>query len=747
MCRRLGFALILFLLPGFAASQTVESPRQLPQLNPLQAKAEPAQPGKRLKIGVALEGGGALGLAHIGVLQWFEDHHIPIDYIAGTSMGGLVGGLYAIGKSPAQLKALVAAQDWDTIIGGEVPYEDLSFRRKEDRAAYPNSLKLGIKHGLAPPEGLNTGHKIGLLIDRETLPYSNVASFDDLPIPFRCVATDLVSGEEVVFKQGELSQAMRATMSLPGIFAPVHDGEKVYVDGGLVGNLPTDVVRLMGADIVIAVHLESAPVNADGIRSLFQVLGRSIDVVIRDNEIRGLAGADLIVKVELQDFNSMQYERSAAIIEKGMQAAEQKAQVLAPHSLDDSAWQDYLHQRDTRKSSVVVVPQFVKVEGASPQSERSIERLLQPLVRRPVDPEMMDRLLTRLTGNGRFSSASYRMGRDNGRSGLIITVAEHSYAPPTLQLGFEVDGSEPIDVTFTQAARLNFMDIAGYRSEWRTDLLFGNTYGVASDFYKPFSILSRWFLGPYASATDTSFRIYNKSNPVGEYRLGRAEIGADLGFNFSRFAELRFGYEVGYFNAKLRLGTPEFSSVGGRTGNGRLRFLMDHTDDAVIPRQGYRIETNARMFDTYPSVAQALPALDTQIGYFQPITEPASLFVTADGGSAFGRNQSGVPLYFLGGPSRLAAYGTNELFGNQYYLFRMGYLHDLLTLPPFVGKKAYAIGTYEFAKMYGFRNESGFPNDVSVGVLAETAVGPFFIGGSVGDSGHRKWFFQLGRVF
>jgi len=745
--RRLCSCLILILLPCLAAPQNLQPMQPLSQSNLPQAQTGSSQPAQRLRIGVALEGGGALGLAHIGVLQWFEDHHIPIDYIAGTSMGGLVGGLYATGKSPAELKALVATQDWDTIIGGEVPYEDLSFRRKEDRTAYQNSLNLGLKHGLAPPEGLSTGHKIGLLIDRETLPYSDVESFDDLPIPFRCVATDLVSGEKVVFKQGELSQAMRATMSLPGIFAPVHDGEKVYVDGGLVGNLPTDVVREMGADIVIGVHLESAPANADSIRSVFQVLGRSIDVVVRDNEIRGLADADLIVKVELQDFDSMQYERSAAIMDRGMQAAQQKAQVLEPYSLDDLAWQDYLRRRDARKMSAVAVPAFVKVEGASRGSEKSVERQLQPLVGRPIDPEMMDRLLTRLTGNDRFSSASYRMGRDHGQSGLFITVEEHSYAPPTLKLGFEIDGSEPGDVTFTQAARINFMDLAGYRSEWRTDVFFGNIYGVASDFYKPFSVMSRWFVGPHASASDASFRIYNKSNPAAEYWLGRAEIGADIGYGFNRFAELRFGYEVGYFNARLRLGTPEFSSVGGRTGNARLRFLVDHTDDAVVPRQGYRVETNFRMFDTYPSATQAFPAWETQMGYFQPITKLASVFVTGDGGSTFGRNQSGVPLYFLGGPSRMAAYGTNELFGNQYYLFRMGYLHDLLTLPPFVGKKTYVIGTYEFAKMYGFHNESGFPNDVSVGVLAETAVGPFFMGASVGDSGHYKWFFQLGKVF
>ncbi len=262
----------------------------------------------RLKIGVALEGGGALGLAHIGVLQWFEDHHIPIDYLAGTSMGGLVGGLYSTGKTPQQLRELVDAQNWDVILGGGLPYEDLSFRRKEDQVAFPNSIVLGLRRGLVLPGGLNAGQQISLLIDRETLAYSGVQSFDNLPIPFRCVATDLVTGKQAVFKEGSLSQAMRATMAIPGLFSPIREGEHIYVDGGLVGNLPTDVVRDMGADIVIGVHLQTSPAEAEKIQSLFAILGRSIDVVVAGNEIRGLAGADLVVNVGLQDFNSLEYD-------------------------------------------------------------------------------------------------------------------------------------------------------------------------------------------------------------------------------------------------------------------------------------------------------------------------------------------------------------------------------------------------------------------------------------------------------
>ena len=169
--------------PASQSSPSVPSPTATP---------EQAQPKPRLKIGVALEGGGALGLAHVGVLQWFEDHHIPIDYLAGTSMGGLVGGLYATGKNPQTLRELVNAQNWDVILGGALPYEDLSFRRKEDQVAFPNSILLGLRRGLVLPGGLNAGQQISLLIDRETLAYSGVQSFDDLPIPFRCVATDLV---------------------------------------------------------------------------------------------------------------------------------------------------------------------------------------------------------------------------------------------------------------------------------------------------------------------------------------------------------------------------------------------------------------------------------------------------------------------------------------------------------------------------------------------------------------------------
>jgi len=705
------------------------------------------QPTQRLKIGVAMEGGGALGLAHIGVLQWFEEQHVPVDFIAGTSMGGLVGGFYATGVSPAELKTLIEKLDWDQILRDRTPYEDLSFLRKQDQRAYPNSLVLGLRKGLYLPAGLNAGHQIGLLIDRETLPYFGLPSFDALPVPFRCVATDLVSGKQFVFKDGSLAEALRATMSIPGAFAPVHDGQHVYVDGGLVNNLPTDVVRQMGADIVIAVHLETQPTEAKDIQSLLSVLEQSVRAVISESEVRGLANADAVVSVPLGHFLMRDFTKNRPIMQAGYEAAKTKSKLLSRFALDDASWNEYVRERDSRKQPTTAVPQFIQVQGTSPQAQEDIRRYLKNFIAKPINADVLDQALTQLTGSGRYDTLNYRITEREGKHGLLVVVKEKDFAPPTLQPAFEIDGSEAGDIEFTLGTRLTLTEVAGFRSEWRTDFLFGNTYGVSSELYRPFRAESHWFVAPHASASDTSFQIYAKNDPLADYRIYRLNVGADLGYGFSRFSEVRVGYEVGHLSTKLRLGTPEIPAVDGRTGAARLRYLMDHTDDPVIPLRGVRWESNFHWFDSSPGATSSFPVLDARVEFFQPVSRAASFFLSSEGGSTFGSRNTGVPQFFLGGASRLSAYGVNELFGNQYYLFRGGYLHEIVSLPPFVGKKVYAVGSYEAGKMYGAVNESKFPNDFAAGVLAETALGPFFVGGSVGDSGHYKWFFQLGRVF
>ncbi|OLB28480.1 MAG: esterase [Acidobacteria bacterium] len=737
---------LMLLLPSRLCAQQETPAATLAPANPLPAATKTPQ-RHRPTIGVALEGGGAMGLAHIGVLKWFEEHHIPVDYVAGTSMGGLVGGFYATGMTPEEMQKLIEGLDWREILGDRTPYEDLSYRRKEDQHAYPNSLIFGLRHGLSAPAGLIAGHQIGLLIGRVTLPYYGISSFDDMPVPFRCVATDLVSGQSHVFKDGPLAIALRSTMSIPGVFSPVREGKAVYVDGGLLDNLPTDVVRKMGAEIVIGVHLESAPVEANDIRSVFSVLNHSVSAVVTENEMRSLELADSIISVPLGEFTTVDYAKSEPIMQRGYEAAKTKARMLEAFALNDADWEAYLQARKAREHTELPIPQFVKVEGTSQRGAVDVARYLKGFPGKPIEPQRLDAALTRLTGVGRLDSASYWLTEQDGKAGLLVRVVEKNDAPPMFQMAFEVDGSQAGNVDFTMGTRFTFMDVAGYRSEWRTDLLLGNTYGVQTELYRPFSPESRWFFAPRADASDTTFQIYAKNDPLADYRIYRINIGGDLGYSFGRFSELRVGYEVGSLNTKLRLGTPEIPAVEGRVGQSHLHYLLDHTDDPVIPRRGFSAESNFRWFDQSPGAASSFPSLDLKLGYFQPMTRIVSFFAESEGGSTLGTTSTGIPQFFLGGPLRLSAYGNNEFQGNQYYLFRAGFVHDLLTLPPFVGKKVYAVGAYEIGKMYGVTADSNLPNDVAAGLLAETAVGPLFIGGSVGDSGHRKWFFQLGRVF
>jgi NTE family protein len=708
------------------------------------AEPEKGAPHARPTIGVALEGGGAFGLAHIGVLEWFEAHHVPVDYIAGTSMGALIGGLYAAGKSPAELRTLTRGIDWDLVLGGTTPYRNLTFRRREDLRAYPNSFLIGLRHGVRLPPGLNAGQQITLLMDRETLAYSEIESFDDLPIPFRCVATELVSGKPHVFADGPLPEALRATMSIPGFFTPVRVGEDVYADGGVVNNLPTDVVRAMGADVVIAVHLREKELGAADIQSMFDVLGRSMDLAITANETRGLAAADVAVSVDVTKMSGFDYASGDTFMARGREAAAAVEPALRPYMLDDGAWTDHVRARQARERRSTPLPQFVRVEGTDARARRHLEAFLAPFVGRPIDARRLDRDLTRLTGIGKFSRVGYRIVRENGREGLLVTVEENGYAPPMLQPGLELDGSDVGSVGFTLGARLTVMDVGGYRSEWRTDVRVGSVYGIRSEYYRPLTASSKWFVAPEVFGTSTSLRIEGRTDPVAEYRVRYAGAAADLGYGFSRFVQARLGYEIGYVDPRLRLGAPVMGEAQGRVRGPRFHALYDQTDDPVIPRRGAAVEAGLHWYEVSPGAAHAFRSGTMRVARYQPITRPSSVFLIAEGGTTFGETDTGREQFSIGGTRGLFAYGANELRGNEYVLLTGGYLRDLWRLPPFVGKKVYLVAQVEAAKV---GRGSEWASDVAAGLVAQTAFGPLFIGSSAGSEGRRRWFFKLGRVF
>ena len=290
----------------------------------VQAQAEKTRP----RIGLALGGGAARGIAHVGVLEWLEEHHIPVDVIVGTSMGGLIGGAYASGMSPAEIRNLLATTDWDLMFLGEVPYQQRDLRRREDRRVYPMRVEFGLKGGFRLPPGLDSGQQVSFLFQRIALPYYAVSSFDELPTPFRCVATDMEKGEPVVLGSGSLARAMRATMSLPTAFAPVVIDGRLLADGGILNNVPVDVARAQGADVVIGVNVGSAPHTREQMMSLFGMLGQTLDVAMSDSSRAIARTADVLVQPPVGEIGSLDFRRNKEIADLGYKGASEVTSLL-----------------------------------------------------------------------------------------------------------------------------------------------------------------------------------------------------------------------------------------------------------------------------------------------------------------------------------------------------------------------------------------------------------------------------------
>ena len=701
---------------------------------------------KRPKLGLALEGGAALGLAHIGVLQWLEEHRIPISYVAGTSMGGLVGGMYATGKPPAEIRALVEQISWDEVLHGAIPFQDLAYRRKEDAEAYPNGLEFGIKQGIRFPEGFNSGHQVGLILDRVAVPYSEMKSFDDLPIPFACVATDLVSGKQHVFRAGSLSQALRATMSLPGIFTPVRTGDSVFVDGGLLDNLPVDVAKDLGADLVIAIHLQNKPLEAAKSLSSIGVLGRSISVVIAANELRSMEKADILISVPVTGYGSNDYKSNAAIIQLGYEAAANKAAILSGFSLDEASWQKYRAQRDARRKDVPI-PEFIEVTGTKPALATEIKHALSSNIGQPVDATKLDQQLTSLLGGGRYSRLGYRMIDRDDRQGLLIVANEKEYGPPIIRPLVVIDGSEYDRVQFILGARITFLDVGGFGSEWRNDLKVGSEYGVRSEYYRPFGEKLRWFVAPQVFAQNNQEDFYSHETLIAEYRNRQGGGAFDVGHLFGRSSELRVGYEAAEQKFSPSVGSAAFGTLQGRIGTTSLRFNGIGRDNPIIPTRGFDFHFRTEWNDANPGTKMGFPLAETQMTIFKPLNSASSVFFSAAAGTTFTYHHTGFPPFSLGGSQNLVAYGTNEFLTNQYFLFKAGYLRRLWHLPPLLGDKVYALGTYEIAKIYDLKTVSSLPTDVAGALVVNTIFGPVIVGTAFGATGHCKFFYRVGRVF
>jgi NTE family protein len=705
--------------------------------------------GNKPKLGLVLEGGGALGLAHIGVIQWLEEHRVPVSYIAGTSMGGLVGGIYATGRNASQVRDVVKGINWNLAVSGQIPFGDLSFRRKQDARDYPSTVEFGLRKGVQFPAGFNSGQQVDLILDRIALPYSDLTSFNELPIPFACVATDLVTASEHVFRSGPLNLALRSTMSLPGIFTPVRFEGHIYVDGGLLNNIPVSVAKEMGADITLGIHLETASLSPDASLSSFAVLGQSIEVMIAVNERRAMEQADIVVTVPLQKFAAMDYNQADTIIKAGYDAAAANAAKLSGLSVDETSWKMYLADRDARRKPTAI-PQFVEVTGIPPEIAEPVARELSGVTGQPVDLAKLDQDIIKLAGMGSFSGLNYSMVERNSKQGLDVQVEEKTYSPPVVRPLVVINGADYNNVLFSMGARITFLNFGGYRRELRNDVIVGSQYEITSEYYRPFSPTSNWFLAPRAGFNSYQYPLYDGNTLLALYRNRLALGGLDLGYAFGTTGEMRFGYEGGYQHLSPQIGSSNvLPTVSGTTGDVKLQYTFDTLDEPVVPRSGESIKFYTKYFNTNPAAPRGFPLSELQIQNFFRLSGRSTVFLNAYGGSSYGY-KTGVPPFSLGGANRLAAYGINELLTDQYFLGQLGYIRKLKDLPPLLGSTIDLLGVFELGKTYQLPvgpKPPYLPGDMVGGIIVNTLFGPVEIGGAVGNYGHAKFFFQVGRIF
>ena len=701
-----------------------------------------AQP-KRPKIALALEGGAALGFAHVGILEWLEANRIPIDMIAGTSMGGLIGGLYAAGYTPREIRDIASQSDWNKLLGGETGFRDLAYRRKEDRLAFPNRLELGLKNGIRLPAGFNEGHQIGLLLSRLALPYPSLKSFDELPTPFRCVSADLVSGQSKVWDSGLLNEALRSTMSIPALFSPVRKEKGIYVDGGLLDNLPVDVARKMGADIVIAVHLSKGPVDPKQIASLLEVMGRSISVVIGAAEMRTITQADIVLVAEVGKYSTADYSKSNEIAALGAEAAEAKRNLLRQFALDEASYRTFEQARATRIRRVPIdAPKFISVIGGDTDTDEALREKLSQLMTRNFDTSQFEQELTKIVGLGRFASIGYQQQLRGSDAGLEVTAIPKPGGPIFVSPAFDINGVDSNDTRFSLGARITWLDFIGYRSELRNDIWFGSRFGVSSELYRPFRPNSRFFVAPRLFAESNPFDLYVGGKPISSYRLRQQGGGLDTGIAINRFSELRLGYQFNFFHASQRIGSPILDQISFRRDGLSLRYRYEGQDDAIVARRGARIATRLEL---YPNAGNSLAEL--RGAYHWAFSPQYSLITSFSGGATLGPLGSTFLNFNLGGPQLLGAYGLNEILARNYAVGTVGLLHEIKSQPSLLGSKVFLAGLFQGGRTEDIFNDLRYPVNATGAVVLRTLFGPVFIGGSYGDRGHRKWFFGVGRLF
>jgi NTE family protein len=712
------------------------------------------QPGTRPRIGLVLSGGGARGAAHVGVLEVLDELHVPIDAIAGTSVGAVVGGLYASGMSGREIDALLTSVDWQDAFRDRPKRTDLAFRRKQEDLDYLVNIPLGLRgRKLLIPRGLIQGQKLTQLLRAAMLPAAGAPDFDHLPTRLRVVATDLENGETVVMRDGDLVSAVRASMSAPGVFAPVEREGRLLVDGGLTENLPVDVARAMGVDVLIVVDTGTALLSRDHLNSLPAVSNQAIAIMLRRNieEQRArLTARDLLIAPQLERMSSYDFGAVSQARDLGERAARAVSEQLAALAVPADEYARYLAARAALRHPAPRI-EFVRSDAGSAPYRREIQDLFGGFVGTKADADALGRQVTNLYGRGTLETLDYMIVRDtSGREGLSFSARRNSWGPNYLRVGLSLQDDFSGRTSFNAAGRLLFTELNALGAESVWDMRIGSSPQLATELFLPLSNVHRWFFAPHGEVEAHNLAQLAGDEQVGEYRVRSASYGLDFGRELGNIGELRGGVVRSSGSAAVIIGDTSTPREPFNVRAYFVRFSYDHLDSALFPHSGQALTLEWRVEDNLgATLGSDLLTLDWRAAWSRGKYTGIGWI---SGGTTVSGSEANVRAWFpLGGFLSLSGTRADSLAGPYYGIARVIGLRSIgsggegvLNVP------AYAGVSFEFGNTWATRRDislSSLRHDAALFLGADTYLGPVYIAAGYDDHGHSGFYLFLGRSF
>ncbi len=713
---------------------------------PIAVGGEKAQ-ARRPKIGLVLGGGGARGAAHVGVLRALKEMNIPVDYITGTSMGSVVGSLFAIGLDPDEIEAILLGVDWDDLFSDRPRRTQRIFRRKEDDSAAFLPVEWGWKGRIALSSGVIAGQKLSFAFRDDYLYLAGHQGFDNLSYPFRAVATDLQTGLMFIPEQGNLLKIVRASMSIPGVFPPVKWEGRTLVDGYLARNLPVDVCQDLGAEIIIAVDVGALPeeTNPEHFRTLGGINMQKGIINGRQNVDPQVERADIVIQPIL-DISSRDFKSVGRTIEPGYQAAQTVAAQLRKLSLSDDDYAAHL-QKHAYKGAPQLIINDILLHNNTRVHDHAILKNISQQRGELLDLDQLKYDLAEIYDFGVFELVDFSLENDEGEINLIIAAEEKYYAPNILNFGLSYYGGAGNQSILDVRARWTHLEMNRFGAEQRTDFQAGQTILFKTEYYQPLTWNRIPFFALAGQYENSIYPWYFEMTHWGDYRTQGWRITPDLGLRLGHWGEFRIGMDLGHLKASDRTGLSLAEFVGNRGGY-RVSLKLDKVDFPFLPRRG--VEGEIRYFAGRPEFGSGLN-YDRLEGRFSGAkTWGGNTFHLAlEGGTNFGSTLPEYHMFTLGGLNRLTGYQKHQLRGQRFALGQLRWYHQILGQPSPFSTSWYVVVQGEAGNVWDYLDESGFDDlhyTGSVGIVATTLFGPLTIAYGRTDDGKSSAYVTLGTL-